>query len=246
MPPPSRGATATDDEPEARRPRILVPTLVVLGLLVLGFVLFSNFWTDKLWFDSVAAGEVFTTVLFTKTLLFVLFGAFMAVVLWATVTVAFRYRPPFRGSTPEQLSLERYRMAFEPARRVMFLVFPLLLGLLSGVSAASEWRTWLLWRNHTSRSARRTRSSASTCRSTRSTCRGTATCSASRSRSSCSRSSPPLVTHYLYGGIRLQTPGDKVTRRPARTSRCCSASSCCSRRSRTGSTGSRSRCATRA
>ena len=38
-------------------------------------------------------------------------------------------------------------MAFDPPAAVMFLVVPALLGLLAGISAASEWKTLLLWRN---------------------------------------------------------------------------------------------------
>ena len=60
---------------------------------------------------------------------------------------AYRSRPVFRGMTPEQASLERYRMSIEPFRGRFVLVASIVLGLLGGLTAAGEWGTFLLWRN---------------------------------------------------------------------------------------------------
>ena len=52
--------------------------------------------------------------------------------------------------SPEQASLERYRVALDPLRRLAMIGLPLIIGLLAGVSATSEWKDWLLFRNGTS------------------------------------------------------------------------------------------------
>ena len=139
------GGAPTDERP--RRRGVLLPTLIVLVLLVGGFVLFSGFYTDWLWFKSVDKTEVFTTSLFTRALMFVAFGTVMGLAVGITMWIAWRTRPTFRGMTPEQASLERYRVAIEPYRRRLTIAISIGLGLVAGLTAASEWGTYLLWRN---------------------------------------------------------------------------------------------------
>ncbi|MEO6821645.1 MAG: UPF0182 family protein [Candidatus Nanopelagicales bacterium] len=136
-------------EPERRRGRVLAMTLVVILVLVVGFIMFTNFWTDLLWYRSVDATSVFTTTLLTRALLFLGFGAFMAIVVGFNAWLPYRLRPMFQAMNAEQASLERYRAALEPLRRVLLIAAPLVLGVLAGASASSEWKTWLLWRNST-------------------------------------------------------------------------------------------------
>jgi len=143
-----RGGRASGDAP-ARRNRALLFTLVVIGVVVFGFTLFAGFYTDLLWFQSVDASSVFTTQLLTKLGLMVFFGGLMALIVGLNMWLAYRFRPVFRLMSPEQASLERYRMALDPLRRVAIIGIPLLLGLLAGVSATSEWKDWLLFRNST-------------------------------------------------------------------------------------------------
>src|SRR6478735_4416982 len=64
-----------------RRPRPLLLTVLVVGVLVIGFSLFAGIWTDKLWFGSLGYGSVFTKMIWTRVLLFVIFGGFMALVV---------------------------------------------------------------------------------------------------------------------------------------------------------------------
>ena len=144
-----RGGRTAVAEPPARRSRTLVTTLVVLGVLLFTFVLFTSFYTDLLWYRSVDASSVFTTQLWTRIGLLVGFGLLMAVVVGLNMWIAYRTRPVFRLMSPEQASLERYRMALDPLRRLALIGVPAVLGLLAGISATAEWKTWLLWRNAT-------------------------------------------------------------------------------------------------
>ena len=141
-----QGPTA---EAPARRRRVLLPTIIVLAILVGAFVLFTGFYTDWLWFVSVDKTEVFTTSLLTRVLMFAVFGAVMAIVIALVMWIAWRTRPTFRGMTPEQASLERYRIAIEPHRRKITAIVALGLGVIAGLTASGEWGTYLLWRNAT-------------------------------------------------------------------------------------------------
>src|ERR1700754_1587947 len=64
-----------------RRPRPLLLTLLVVGVVVVGFSLFAGIWTDKLWFNSLGYGSVFSKLIWTRVLLFVVFGGAMALIV---------------------------------------------------------------------------------------------------------------------------------------------------------------------
>jgi uncharacterized membrane protein (UPF0182 family) len=143
-----RGGRAVVAEPPGRS-RALLWTLLVLGVIVLLVVLASGFYTDLLWYQSVDATSVFTTTLWTRLGLLMVFGGLMALIVGVNMWIAYRVRPVFRVMSPEQHSLERYRMALDPLRKLAVFGIPLLLGLLAGVSATAEWKDWLLFRNST-------------------------------------------------------------------------------------------------
>ena len=142
---------ATDQQTTMqRRGGVLLPTLIILGVIVITFVIFTGYYTDLLWFESVDKTEVFTTQLVTRAIMFVGFGGLMFGGIVAIIWWAWRTRPTFRGMTPEQASLERYRASIEPYRVRLMLAVALVMGLLAGLTASGEWGSYLLWRNATS------------------------------------------------------------------------------------------------
>ena len=88
--------------PESRRPRPLVLTLVVMAVLLIGFSLFAGIWTDKLWFSSIGYGEVFSTLLWTRIIMFLVFGLAMGAVVGGNLWIAYRLRPTYRANSAEQ------------------------------------------------------------------------------------------------------------------------------------------------
>ena len=192
------------------RPRLLGPVLAVLGVLLLVGGIGVSLYTDLLWFRSVDFTTVFTTVLTTKLMLFALFGLLMALLVGANIAVAYRMRPPFRPMSLEQQNLERYRVAVEPFLRSVLLLGSGVFGLFAGLSAAARWETWLLWRNGTPF--------------------GQTDAQFGRDISYFAFTYPferfvlgflltavilalivAAATHYLFGGVRLQTAGEKVS-----------------------------------
>ncbi|MDX6218471.1 MAG: uncharacterized protein QOJ48_152, partial [Frankiales bacterium] len=192
------------------RPRLFAPAaLVVVVLIVLGGVYVSQF-TDYLWFKEAQHSNVFTTVLKTKLALFFIFGLLMAVVVGANIAIAYRKRPPFQPVSLEQQNLERYRVALEPFLAPVLVVLSLFFGVFAGLSAASRWQTWLLFANGTSFGAKDPQFG--------------------KDISYFTFTYPfqrfllgfvlvvlvlslvaSVVTHYLFGGIRLQTAGEKLS-----------------------------------
>src|SRR6478735_4656262 len=133
-----------------RRPRPLLLTLLVVGVVVVGFSLFAGIWTDKLWFNSLGYGSVFSRLIWTRVLLFVVFGGAMALIVGVNLFLAFRLRPMFRPHSPEQANLERYREVVTPLRRILLVAVSLVFGIFAGISASGRWRTFLLWDNRSS------------------------------------------------------------------------------------------------
>ncbi len=131
----------------SRRARLLIPVVFLLVLLLSGFGALVSLYTDLLWFREVHYSQVFGTILGTRVIMFVIFGAGMAVILGANLTIAHALRPQFRPMSLEQQNLERYRTAIEPRLRVVIVALAGLIGLMTGASAQGNWQTWLLWRN---------------------------------------------------------------------------------------------------
>ncbi len=122
-------------------------TLGVLAVLGMAFTMFAGFWTDWLWYRSVNYSSVFTTTLWTKIGLFFVFGLLMALAVGLNIWLAHRLRPPLSAMSMEQQSLDRYRMGIAPYKRWLLLGITALVGLIAGASASSQWRTWLMWVN---------------------------------------------------------------------------------------------------
>lgn len=131
----------------SRRVRTLLMTLAVLAVLAMAFVMFAGFWTDWLWYRSVHYSSVFTTTLWTKIGLFAVFGLLMAGAVGLNIWLAHRLRPPLSAMSLEQQSLDRYRMSIAPYKKWVLLAITALVGLIAGASATGQWRTWLMWVN---------------------------------------------------------------------------------------------------
>jgi len=122
----------------------------VLGLIALIVVLtiVAGIWTDLLWFRSVHYSSVFGVTYGTRWALFFVTGLFMALVTGANAVIAFRLRPEYRPvPAGERPGMDLYRQAVDPHRRLLLGLALVLVGLLSGLSAAGAWQTWLMFAN---------------------------------------------------------------------------------------------------
>ncbi|MFC3350007.1 UPF0182 family protein [Streptomyces echinoruber] len=148
---PDRGGGPTGPRIRAGRPsrrvRTLLTTLGVLAVLGMAFTMFAGFWTDWLWYRSVKYSSVFTTTLVTKIGLFFVFGLLMALAVGFNIWLAHRLRPPLSAMSLEQQNLDRYRMGIAPYKKWLLLGITAVVGLIAGASAAGQWRTWLQWVN---------------------------------------------------------------------------------------------------
>ncbi|MGB3827241.1 MAG: UPF0182 family protein [Ornithinimicrobium sp.] len=170
----------------------------------------AQLWTEFLWFDSVGYRTVLTTRLGTQVALFAIAGLVTGLIVWSSLTIAYRKRPIYAPSSPEQANLDRYRAALEPVRRLVFLGVPIALGAFSGAAAMAQWETVLLWVHREPFGVTDeqfnmdvgfyvfTLPFLDVLVSFATLVLGLALLGA-------------LLTHYVYGGIQLQSPGDRTT-----------------------------------
>ena len=144
-----------DDDPRATSPtrtsggrsRALLITGITLVLAIFALTGFASIYTDRLWYNSAGYGQVFSTMLWTKLVLFVVFGVVLGGAVALNVYLAYRFRPLFRPTSREQSNLDRYRDVVTPIRTWVVIGVAVLVGAFAGASGLSHWRTYLLWRN---------------------------------------------------------------------------------------------------
>jgi uncharacterized protein len=129
------------------RSRLIVPVIVILVVLVAVSLAFTAIWTDVLWYRSVGFSSVYTKQITTRVLLFFAGGLIMVTLLAANIVTAYRLRPAYRPSSAEQQGLDRYRAVIDPHRRLILIGLLSLIGLLTASAAAGQWRIWLAFLN---------------------------------------------------------------------------------------------------
>ena len=125
----------------------LAITVGILAVLFIAFTFIAGFWTDWQWYVSVDHADVFTKQLVIRAVLFLVAGTLTTLALWASAQIAYRARPLTIPMSPEELTMQRYRDGLEPVRRGLFIFGPAVFGVLSALSASSQWRVYLMWAN---------------------------------------------------------------------------------------------------
>jgi hypothetical protein len=133
----------------SRRSRVLLMTVVVLLVLSLVGSSLISLLADWYWFQEVGFRSVFTTALWTRLALFVSIGTLTGAFVAANLALAYRLRPSYRPMSLEQQNLDRYRLVITPRIRSFIALVSVACGLLAGLTAQGQWRAWLLYWNAT-------------------------------------------------------------------------------------------------
>jgi uncharacterized protein len=118
-------------------------------VLLVVFALFAGYYTDWLWYRTAGFESVYTKSLLVRLVMFAVFFVVAAGAIALNGYLAYRFRPIFRAISLEQQSLDRYRLALDPFRRVLLIGLALLIGFFFGAAALAEWRTVLAWFSRT-------------------------------------------------------------------------------------------------
>ncbi|WP_263089412.1 UPF0182 family membrane protein [Curtobacterium sp. RIT-PI-V] len=121
-------------------------TIIVLAALVIGFFIFASLYTDYAWFAQLGFQQVLTTRWIAGTLMFLAGFLGMAVPVFLSIGLAFRYRPVYAKLNSQ---LDRYQQVIEPLRRAVMIGIPVVLGIFAGLSTSGRWSMVLEYFNRT-------------------------------------------------------------------------------------------------
>ena len=149
---------APTDLPRRRRSSSarVVLLLVVVALVVALFSLrgVAGFYTDYLWFDELGITSVWKQVLGAKIILGAIFTGVFFVVMWANLAIADLLAPKFRPMGPEEELVERYHQVVGSRAGLVRVAVASVFALIAGPGASGQWNSWILFRNHVGFSAK--------------------------------------------------------------------------------------------
>ena len=112
--------------------------VVVVAVLLIG-PRFIDTYVDWLWFGELGYRSVFTTVLFTRLIVFLVTALVVGAIVFAGLALAYRNRPVFVPTNGPNDPVARYRMAVMSKLRLFSLGLPAVVGGMAGLVAQSYW-----------------------------------------------------------------------------------------------------------
>lgn len=122
-----------------RRSRLLIGIALAVVVLLLVGPRFIDAYVDWLWFGELGYRSVFTTVLGTRIVVFLVAGLLVGAIVFGGLALAYRTRPVFVPNTGPNDPVARYRTAVMGRLKVFGLGIPAVMGLLAGAVAQSYW-----------------------------------------------------------------------------------------------------------
>ncbi|WP_081993502.1 UPF0182 family protein [Kocuria sp. ZOR0020] len=145
-PPKSPRPTGAANRKPGRGRSPLFITVAIVVALIAAFVAFTQLYTEILWFSQVGYLNVFVTQNVARAVIFVVAALVVAALLWLSLWLAHRNRPLTAAAAADD-NLRRYQQALEPVRKLAMLAIPVLFGLFTASTMASQWETVLLFFN---------------------------------------------------------------------------------------------------
>ena len=114
--------------------------MIALGVIVLLLAgpRLIDAYVDWLWFGELGYRSVFTTVLVTRLVVFLVAGLLVGGIVFAGLAVAYRTRPVFVPNNDND-PVARYRTVVLSRLRLVAIGIPTAVGLLAGIVAQSYW-----------------------------------------------------------------------------------------------------------
>lgn len=131
----------------SRRSRVLLVVALIVAALLLVGPRFVDTYTDWLWFGEVGFRSVYLKILLTRLILFVVVALLVGGIVYAALLLGYRSRPVFVPVAGPNDPIARYRTAVMARLKLFGLGIPLVLGLLCGLVAQSNWVTVQLFLN---------------------------------------------------------------------------------------------------
>ncbi|AFR50152.1 hypothetical protein KTR9_3517 [Gordonia sp. KTR9] len=125
----------------SRRSKIIIGLGVAVLVLLLVGPRLVGLATDWLWFSNVGYSGVFTKVIWTRVILFAVTTIVVGAIIFGAVSLAYRSRPVFVPTAGPNDPLARYRTAIMGKVRWFAIVPAVIIGALAGLVAQGSWAT---------------------------------------------------------------------------------------------------------
>jgi hypothetical protein len=135
-----------------RRSRFRLRGWLIAAAVAVVFLLFSlrglaGFYTDFLWFDSVGQSDTWRGLLGARIVPALVFIIVFFVIMLANLIIADRVAPKYRSMGPEDELVERYQQTVGKYRGRIRIGISVFFALVAGVGVSSQWHQWILFTN---------------------------------------------------------------------------------------------------
>src|SRR4051812_18224212 len=130
----------------SRRTKRVIIALAAIAILALLWFNFVGVFVEYLWFGEVGHRQVFATQIVSRLVLFVVATLVSGGLVFGAILLAYRSRPVF-VPTEEADPLAPYRLAISNRPKLITIGLSVLIGVICGLSAQSQWTTVQLFLN---------------------------------------------------------------------------------------------------
>ncbi|WP_170312913.1 UPF0182 family protein [Prescottella subtropica] len=134
----------------SKRTRVLLILALIAAALLLFGPRFVDVYTDWLWFGEVDFRSVFSTVVVTRIVLFLVVGLVVGLIVWLALLLAYRSRPMFLPSPGANDPVARYRTSVMARQKLFGIGIPVVIGLFAGLVGQAGWSIVQLFLNRES------------------------------------------------------------------------------------------------
>ena len=124
----------------------------VVALVVLLFSLrgLAGFYTDYLWFDSLGQGSTWSSLLAARVAPALVFTIVFFVIMFVNLVIADRLAPKYRSMGPEDELIARYQQVAGPYTMRIRIGVSLFFALIAGIGVSAQWKQWVLFTHYQS------------------------------------------------------------------------------------------------
>lgn len=123
----------------------MIAIVLVLGLLFVSARGLAGSYTDYLWFASVGFAKTWRGLLWARLVPSAVFTIVFFVLMLASLTIADRLAPRTRALGPEDEFLARYQQSVAPYSGRVRIAVSAFFALIAGGSVAGKWQDWILF-----------------------------------------------------------------------------------------------------
>jgi uncharacterized membrane protein (UPF0182 family) len=128
----------------------IIGAAVVFVVLLFSLRGLAGFYTDYLWFDSVGQGSTWSSLLAARVAPALVFTVVFFVIMFVNLVIADRLAPKYRSMGPEDELIARYQQVAGPYTMRIRIGVSLFFALIAGIGVSSQWKQWVLFTHYVS------------------------------------------------------------------------------------------------